>query len=131
MNDYGLHNEQEYSRRILKHPTSRLPVVLVARSTDDDDFLGTVSLESNDLPHHASLTPWLANLYVVPKHRRKGIGQELVRHLHYTARDLGYKILYLWCDPSASEWYKRQGWREESTLDYYNGLSVVVLCYAI
>src|ERR1043166_6926720 len=53
-----------------------LPITFVALS--DSQVIGTVTLDTSDLPHFDHLAPWLASLYVVPSRRGEGIGRALV-----------------------------------------------------
>jgi GNAT superfamily N-acetyltransferase len=44
-------------------------------------------------PNH-DMPPWLAGLFVVPEHRRKGAGAALVRAIEDQARQRGFSRLY-------------------------------------
>lgn len=57
--------------------------------------------------HHVS--PWLAGLFVVPEHRRRGVGAALVRAIEGEARARGVSRLYLYTDDAVS-YYARLGW---------------------
>ena len=72
-------------------PLSLLAVV-------DGQPVGTVNLIENDDDRRAHLRPWLAALYVVPDHRRRGIGSALVRSLQRRAGRMGIGELYLGTD---------------------------------
>lgn len=55
----------------------RLPISLVAM--EGNALLGMVSLIFDDLPGYEHLNPWLASLFILPKHRGRGIGARLVQ----------------------------------------------------
>jgi N-acetylglutamate synthase-like GNAT family acetyltransferase len=71
------------------------------------------------------LSPWLASLLVVPRHRGRGYGRALVGHCVGCARALGFRTLYLYTD-THTDYYARLGWHpiEERTS---RGLEVTVM----
>lgn len=82
----------------------------------DDKLLGTATLVKNDLPSIPhNHTPWLASVFVDPKMRRQGIGRKLVQTIEESAKNLGYKNIYLFT-PDQEAWYASFGW----TLLEYN-----------
>jgi len=81
-------------------PLSLLAVV-------DGEPVGTVNLVENDDDQRAHLRPWLAALFVLPNHRRRGIGSVLVRQLAERAAALGISTLYLGTDNPG--FYERLG----------------------
>lgn len=68
---------------------------------------GTINLIDCDDESRPHLTPWLAALYVVPAHRRQGVGTSLIRALLDEARRLGISQMYLGTDRPA--YYARRG----------------------
>lgn len=87
--------------------TDQLPITWVA--LDDRKFVGTFSLRPCDLQSHQHLAPWLGSVVVVPEHRNRGIGAELVKEAENKAKTLGYNFLYLFT-PNKAAWYSRFGW---------------------
>ena len=63
------------------------------------------------------VSPWLAGLYVVPSHRRHGIGQALVRAIEEQARQRGHRRLYLYTHHAAA-YYRRLGWTATDQVDW-------------
>jgi predicted N-acetyltransferase YhbS len=57
-----------------------------------------VNLIESDSPSRPNLHPWLAALYVEPKHRGRGIGRALCHALIAEARRLGVSPLYVGAD---------------------------------
>ena len=73
---------------------------------------GSVSLLGHDDIDNVrpNLSPWLASLYVEPRHRGRGYGSALVQYCIQRARHFGYPTLYLYTD-THSQYYARFGWR--------------------
>lgn len=101
----------------------RVPLTVVARA--DGKPVGTASLLAEDMDTHADLTPWLASVYVLPSHRRKGIGERLCRRVVEEARQLGFERLYLFTEDREA-FYRRMGWETLSHEDY-RGEAVALL----
>jgi predicted N-acetyltransferase YhbS len=74
----------------------RIPLSLLAMA--DGEAAGTVNLIACDSKARPDLTPWLAALFVEPKHRGKGIGAALVRRLVVEAARLECSELFLETD---------------------------------
>jgi GNAT superfamily N-acetyltransferase len=61
--------------------------------------------------------PWLSALYVVPKHRRQGIGALLVERVAAEALSLGYPRVYLYT-LDQMPFYGRLGWHTSHVRHY-------------
>ncbi|MEI7872484.1 MAG: GNAT family N-acetyltransferase [Alphaproteobacteria bacterium] len=107
--------EQRVVRIRGKMNVDRIPVAFVALD-DADDIVGTASLIFDDLEGDPR-NPWLASVFVLPTHRRKGIASALVRAVEATARRLGYSRLYLFTS-TAPDLYAGLGWRPLERRDY-------------
>jgi predicted N-acetyltransferase YhbS len=83
----------------------RIPLSLIAFFNGTP--VGTVNLVANDDDQRTHLYPWLAALFVVPHHRRQGVGTELVSELANRAAGLGIRTLYLGTDNPG--FYRRVG----------------------
>jgi GNAT superfamily N-acetyltransferase len=71
---------------------------------------GFAAIRSEPFPTHPHLSPWIGAGYVVPAHRRQGIGHTLLLALEAQARSLGYARLY--CASATSDsLMRRAGWR--------------------
>lgn len=102
-------------------------VFLVARLRGR--LLGTFSIE-HDL--EGKFTPCLANLWVHPSARGKGIGRLFVRIAERYVRKRGVSVMYLWCLDGLPSYYEKLGYKiVESTLGsrgqniHFMGRSVV------
>jgi GNAT superfamily N-acetyltransferase len=82
-------------------------VALVAKA--DDEPIGTCLLVESEIEPNHDVSPWLAGLFVVPEHRRKGAGAVLVRAIEDQARLRGFSRLYLYTT-EAIGFYARLGW---------------------
>ena len=90
----------------------RLPISFVA--VEQDDWIGTVSVDLSDFPGPAHLSPWLACLYVKEAHRRQGLGRKLVLHTLDFARAQRIPKLYLW-NHAKESLYLPLGWINAGT----------------
>jgi GNAT superfamily N-acetyltransferase len=82
-------------------------VALVAKS--DGEPIGTCLLVESEIEPNHDVSPWLAGLFVVAKHRRKGAGAVLVRAIEDHARQRGFLRLHLYTTDAAG-FYARLGW---------------------
>lgn len=102
-----------------------IPTALIAFT--GDTLIGSAMLIAHDMDTHMDLSPWLAGVFVVPDHRRRGIGAALVGRIIDAATGLGAERLYLYT-PSTEHFYSRLGW---SLLEHtsYRGAQVAVMSY--
>lgn len=84
-----------------------LPLSLVA--IDENELLGMVSIIFDDLPGYEHLNPWVASLFVLPEHRKKGAGSRLVREAERLLVLNGVARAYLFTE-SACSFFERLGW---------------------
>jgi GNAT superfamily N-acetyltransferase len=106
--------EQELSSLELFASDQSHGVALVA--TADDEPIGTCLLLESEIEPNHDVSPWLAGLFVVPEHRRKGAGAVLVRATEDQARQREFSRLYLYTTEAVG-FYARLGW---SVLDRTN-----------
>jgi predicted N-acetyltransferase YhbS len=100
-----------------------LPITFVALS--DSQVIGTVTLDTSDLPHFDHLTPWLASLYVLPSRRGEGIGRALVEHVVSHAQSQIISPIYLWT-PGSTRLYEKCGW-QFFCCDTYSGQPITLM----
>jgi predicted N-acetyltransferase YhbS len=82
-------------------------VGLVAKTGGEP--IGTCLLVEREIEPNHDVAPWLAGLFVVPEHRRKGAGAVLVRAIEDQARQRGFSRLHLYT-LNAAAFYLRLGW---------------------
>ena len=85
-----------------------VPFALIAH--DGEEFLGTSSVISADLPERPHLSPWVAAVWVEPQARGRGIGGALVDHATQGCFALGIGRAYLCARPERSGFYEELGW---------------------
>src|SRR5690606_12012967 len=98
---------QQRIARLRQHGRRQLPTSFVALL--DGQPVGSAALIANDMTDQDRLSPWLANVYVVPEQRRHGIGATLVQRVVEEARALGFRRLYLYTEDQ-TRFYAGLGW---------------------
>jgi GNAT superfamily N-acetyltransferase len=83
-------------------------VALLAKA--DGEPVGTCLLAESEIEPKHDVSPWLAGLFVVPEHRRKGVGAALVRAIEDHARQREFSRLYLYT-ADAVGFYERLRWK--------------------
>ena len=94
----------------------------------EHQVVGTASLLLHDMQTNRELSPWLANIYLAPSVRGKGLGKWLVQQVMTEARQLGLTQLYLFTEDQAA-FYQRLGWRNLKQEDY-SGKTVTVMSWS-
>ena len=90
-----------------------------------DSPAGVASLVAQDLPIREALSPWLAEVLVLPEHRCRGIGSALVQRVVGEARTLGVSALYLYTFDRV-DFYRRLGWTVRERAVYHGGEIVIM-----
>ena len=100
-------HEKKLRSRISDRPPPETYVLLI-----EGEVAGSVSLlEHDDIAQvRPDLGPWLASLFVAPKHRGHGYGRQLMAHCIQQARGLGFSSLYLYTHTHV-EFYAALGWQ--------------------
>jgi GNAT superfamily N-acetyltransferase len=87
----------------------RIPSVFVA--IEDVELCGSATLAEYDMDTRRDLTPWMADVFVSPDFRRRGIASALVRRVVDEARTLDVSELYLFTTgPWRERLYAGLGW---------------------
>ena len=96
---------------------------------DDTGLVGSASLIAQDMDGRPELTPWLADVFVKPAYRGRGIATLLIQRIEFEARSAGIPRLYLYT-PDAVKLYQKLGWCifEECQ---YKGVEVVIMSRVI
>lgn len=96
---------------------------------DDAELVGSASLIEQDMDNREELTPWLADVFVKPEYRGRGVATSLIRRIEDEARSAGIVRLFLYT-PDAAELYRRLGWIVIETCEY-KGAAVVIMAREI
>lgn len=91
-----------------------VPTTLVAKAAGGvPTVVGTVTLLDEDLPgRDAEFAPWVGDLVVAPKWRRRGIGTLLLKACVAAAKGFGFQSIALWCNAAHANtinFYARNG----------------------
>jgi GNAT superfamily N-acetyltransferase len=105
---------------------STLPIGFIA--TDGNIPVGILALKAESLPTHCHLRPWAAAGLVLPSHRGRGIGAELLQVLVRQAGALGYPRIYCGTATAVSL-LRRSGWSELESIEH-EGEAVVIFSKA-
>ncbi len=104
---FGNPRNFEFYRSLVAHSRDDdLPMIYVAYV--DGVPAGTVALLRADLFSRQDLVPWMADLFVLPEYRSRGVGAALQDLAIDKARGLGYRAIFLYTPLSG--YYERKGW---------------------
>jgi GNAT superfamily N-acetyltransferase len=113
----GASSQHDYQKLLSTHAFSQcIPMTLLA--LNGNRLLGSVNIVESDLDMRPELTPWLAQLYVAPEQRGRGIGSTLVRAAVARTTDLGFDALYLYTSGALPIFYESMGWTTRETVQY-------------
>ncbi|WP_295158398.1 GNAT family N-acetyltransferase [uncultured Ruminococcus sp.] len=76
---------------------------------EEDEIAGGLGIIENDFHERKDLTPNLCAIYVVPKHRGRGIAGRLLARVCEDMHEVGVDTLYLVTDHTT--FYERYGWK--------------------
>ncbi len=94
---------------------SVIPLTMIA--LDGDTLLGSITIKEHDFADHPELSPWLAGVFTLPEHRKKGVGKGLITFAEAIAKEtFDVKELFLYTG-SASKLYEKIGYETFETVD--------------
>jgi predicted N-acetyltransferase YhbS len=79
-------------------------------AVSDGVLAGSVSLHETEAEDRPAYWPYLGALFVKPDHRRRGLGEMLVRAVEAHASHLGHPALYLNAADAVTDFYRALGW---------------------
>ena len=104
---WGNPRNYEFYHSMADHAkTDDIPMICVAFI--DNEPVGAVGLLRADLFSRQDLFPWMADLFVKPEYRSRGIGSALQDFILEKAKQLGYGTIYLYT-PLVG-YYEKKGW---------------------
>jgi N-acetylglutamate synthase-like GNAT family acetyltransferase len=121
--------EKEFHRHAHSQDQRRsLPCTLLALD-ENGMLLGSASLVEDDMNGTVALSPWLANVLVLPAARGQGVGAALMTAIEDRASAQGHRTLYLFTEDQQAL-YERRGWqRREERL--FEGKAVSLMQLAL
>jgi predicted N-acetyltransferase YhbS len=102
------------------------PTTLVAYNSNA--LIGAVSLVTYSSLGGYPRAVWLANLFVCPKYRNRGIGLELLRAAEIFARLHGCDELFLYTHDK-DVYYKNRGWLALGSHDFSGNTKTIMRCF--
>jgi GNAT superfamily N-acetyltransferase len=123
----GYGTAEEYERFLCDAARShRLPAVLVARRAGT--YLGSVNLLVHEMTTRPSLSPWLAQLFVIGEERGRGFGAALVRACLARFAELGFARVHLYTASSTSlpAYSTALGWKPIESVEYLGKMRAVM-----
>jgi predicted N-acetyltransferase YhbS len=124
----GFSSVEDYERFLRDATESpRLPAVLVARRAGT--FLGSVNLLLHEMTTRPSLSPWLAQLFVIAEERGRGVGAALVRACLARFAELGFPRVYLYTAAASRlpAYYASLGWKPIEDVEYLGKMRTVMV----
>jgi predicted N-acetyltransferase YhbS len=113
----GASTESDYEALLSRNASPQcLPLTLIA--VRRDRLLGSVNIVNCDMDIRSELTPWLAQLYVDPQERGRGVGSTLVHAAVERSGELGFRRLYLYTSGTLPSFYERIGWTRREIVRY-------------
>jgi GNAT superfamily N-acetyltransferase len=106
--------------------STTIPYVLIAHS--EGKLLGSVNLVACDMAIRSELTPWLAQLFVSPERRGKGIGTALVYAAVEHMRVQKFEKIYLFASGTLPRYYERLGFKVRERVNYLGKERTVMEC---
>ncbi len=104
---WGTPGNYDFYRSMTEHcQKDDFPLMYVAFI--DGTPAGTVSLLRADLFSRQDLYPWMADLFVPPEYRSRGIGSALQDFVLAEAKKLGFDKIYLYTPLKG--YYEKKGW---------------------
>lgn len=94
---------------------------------DQGAAIGTASLLLSDMTTNQDLSPWLANIYIHPLQRGKGLGKQVVKQVMAEAHQRELRKLYLFTEDQQA-FYEKLGW-ELHHREFYENHWVAVMQY--
>lgn len=104
---WGTQGNYEFYRSMIQHcRKDDFPMIYVAFI--DGTPAGTVALLRADLFSRQDLFPWMADLFVPPEYRNRGVGSALQDFVLAEAKRRGFGEVYLYTPLTG--YYEKKGW---------------------
>ena len=109
--EVGRHMDSEwgYDRQYIQRTWSTSGDTYYVMTGPSGEFIGTVAVDRKNM------YPFISQLYVQKKHRRKGHAQTLLRFAEKYGASMGFDSSRLWCEPYMRPYYEARGYTVENT----------------
>ena len=114
LDEHGIKTPSESLSRMLMEAVARPDRSLLLLAKLNGQIVGVAYVATILSAEHCGIVAWLEELYVIPEHRSKGIGTELVSAVVRIASDMGAVAVDLEVDAShdrVASLYQRFGFR--------------------
>lgn len=95
---------------------------------DNHKLVGFYQIKAHD-NDNTNLSPWLANVYIVPHKRKMGYSRKLLETIPSVLKDLGYDTLY--SHTRLINYYEKFGWEYLCPLDKGDGIKRAIYIFKI
>ncbi|MBX2875482.1 MAG: GNAT family N-acetyltransferase [Saprospiraceae bacterium] len=116
--------EKDIQRLHIYLNKDKVPLMLLA--IEEDELLGAAQLKFREMSIYPEKEHWVGGVYVVEKHRGKGIARQILSELIAIAKSLEVETLYLQTENLEGGLYRRMGWKPIEQVNY-RGIAVLVM----
>lgn len=102
----------------MKNNVDKLPIGFAL--IEDNEIFGFCTLRENRLKNYLDINPWLCNVMIFEKYRKKGNARKMVDFACEKIKTFGYKKIYAWTD-QAPDFYKKLSWKYEMQVQKNEG----------
>ena len=101
------------------YTTDELPFGIVLID-DLGNIVGYCVFKIENLKKYPEIFPWLSDVMIFEKYRRKGYGKQLLQYGEKILKKYGYGTIYVWTD-QAPEFYKKLGFTYKQQVEKNEG----------
>lgn len=96
----------------------------------NDEIIGMYQFTYNDLTIRPDIYPWLANVYIDEKFRKKGYGRKLINNIITTAKEnIEFAEIFLFTEHT--DLYEKFGWTFVQELDTFSKIPRIQRLYKL
>jgi GNAT superfamily N-acetyltransferase len=83
-------------------------IFYVLTTSNQDELIGTIAIDRK------LFLPFISQLYVIDKHRKKGFAKKLLNFANKYVKSLGFNESRLWCNEHLVNFYGKLNWKIEN-----------------
>lgn len=80
----------------------------IALIDEFNNIVGFCVFKIENLKKYPEIYPWISDVMILEKYRKKGYGKILIKKAEETLKKLGYNTIYVWTD-QVPDFYKKLG----------------------